>query len=403
MIRHLSFFDALGAMTERTPEWMSISAGLCIMRLIDRLAEDAGEPVPSEWSELHTTRMRVEAIGTGDPARAIHLRVLDSLAGSGELSAALGSDLMSYGQVLDLDGRWALAADVFGSVADIFSERDHPEIVIRSSISLGAAARNTGDWQTSERAYARAEHLANTFGSNPLALTAQIGIATSSMVQGNLPQAELELDAIIDEAARECIEPVLALALHARASVAHSRGDYQNAVHFAYRSLELTPAAAARDRILGDIAAAYAGLGMHATARDGYRIVAMTSPHQWVRWQATLNLMELAIDDGDHESFDNYRRELEGAALDPRLKAYFLMLEAVGSREFGADDFLTKFEIARDFAEANRFHQIAFQVDEAMTQPGNPAPALETGSVEPTEELRRIAEVLGHLRKSASV
>ena len=81
-------------------------------------------------------------------------------------------------------------------------------------------------------------------------------------------------------------------------------------------AVSLTIDKTARERILGEIAAAYHGLGMLDAARDGYSIVAVTSPHQWVRWQATINLMELAVADCDESQFDTYVEQLSTAALD---------------------------------------------------------------------------------------
>ena len=400
MIGHFAFFETLGGLDDKTPEWTSVFAGLSVMRLLD--VAIGSESAASDWSDLHTTRTVAENIGSGDPARAILLRILDRLSNWAGLSAELGSDLMSYGRALDLEARWTLAADVFRWIADKFPERDFSRPVIEASIALGSAARSAGDWETSARAYARAEHLAATVGDRGLALTAQIGMAGSHMSRGNLPAAESELEQVLGEAQRAGLENVQALALHARASVAHSRADYQQAAHFAYRSLELTTNRAARERILADIAAAYAGLGMRATAHDGYSIVAITSPHQWVRWQATLNLMELSIDEGDRPGFDGYMNQLESSALDVRLRAYFLLLAANGMRRFETGDALAAFTAAREFAEAHHLNQIAFQVDEAMNRrvPISRADEHAGQRTESSSELTRIAEVLGHLRNS---
>jgi tetratricopeptide (TPR) repeat protein len=306
---------------------------------------------------------------------------------------------------LDLEGRWPLAADVFQSVADIFPDRKYPRIVIEASTALGAAARNSGDWVTSSRAYARAEHLAHTIRDDELALVAQIGMAGSQMVQGNLPAADADLSVILGEADRLSLPVVRALALHSRASVAHLRGDYQQAIHLAYRSLELTTNATARERVLADIAAAYAGLGMKKTARDGYSIVAMTSPHQWVRWQATLNLIELCVEEGDEPAFNSYMQQLDLSALDPRLRAYALFFQAMGTRRFGTGDFTAQLECARDYAEQNRLHQIAFQIQDVMDEP-LPLSTIDAPISGPnvplSDELTRIAEELGHLRERAS-
>ena len=144
---------------------------------------------------------------------------------------------------------------------------------------------------------------------------------------------------------------------------------------------------------------------MRAAARDGYTIVSVTSPHQWVRWQATLNLMELAIDDEDARAFDDFLNQVEGARLDPRLRAYYLFFRAKGMRVFDRRGWESEFDNAQQFAEAHHLNQIAHDIETARIAP--PVVAAADGSSEPpvpapTEELRRIAEVLEHLRETAS-
>lgn len=405
MIRHFPFFEAIGTLDEKSPERMSAFAGLGVLRVVDRVIEEGDEATPGEWTELHSTRKTVEAMAVGDPARAILLRILEGVATEETLSHDIGLNLLTYGRALDLEARWPLAVDVFQSVADSFSERQHFRIVIEASTALGAAARNAGDWEASTAGYTRAEHLAVASGEKELELIARIGMATSHMVRGNLPAAETEIDEILREAQTRGIERATAVALHARASVAHSRGDYGQAVHFGYRSLELTTNPAARDRIVADLAAAYAGLGMTEVARDAYSIVAMTSPHQSVRWQAALNLMELSIDEGDENAFNGYATGLESEALDPRLRAYFLLLEARASRRFGRADSPGRFETAREYAATHLLHQIAFESEAALEEKSE-APlgytTLFAVDSTPSPELARIAEALQHLRQVGS-
>jgi tetratricopeptide (TPR) repeat protein len=401
MIRHVAFFETIGMLDEKSYERASAFAGLGVLRIIDRVLEERDAARPLEWAELHSSRRNAESLRPGDAVRGILLRILDRLVTEPQLSRDLGSDMLSYGRALDLEARWTLAVDVFQSVADSFPEHDFPEIVIESSTALGAAARNAGDWETSAAGYARAEHLAAAYGNDELASIARIGIATSHMVRGNLPAAEAEIEEVLREAENRGNEKLMAIALHARASVAHSRGDYAQAVHFGYRSLELSTNPGSRDRIVADLAAAYAGLGMRDVARDAYSIVVMTSPYQSVRWQAELNLMELSIEDGDVTEFDRYVMELEPAPLDPRLRSYFLLLEAKGSRQFSRDDFAARFETAREYATAHGLHQLAFESETAL-EPGPEMPLSYTTlfAVEPDPEITRVAEALQHLRNS---
>jgi hypothetical protein len=391
MIKHHAFFEALGSLQEKTPAWNSVFAGLSVLRLVDRLADVRESNRPLDLHELDASQRAVETIIEGDPSRAILLRVLENVR-KGTSDFDLGSNLLSYGRALDLDARWTMACDVFQTIADEFSARTHPQLVIEALAALGAAARNVGDWVASERAYARAEHLADSIGDRAASLTVQIGLASSDMFRGNLQTADAALEKIWAEASTLKLQNIEAIALHARASVSHLKGDYQRTIHLAYRSLELTTNATARDRLVSDIAVAYGELGMKEAARNGYLIVAITSPHQWVRWQATVNLMELAVKEGDKKSFDDYVGRLQDAPLDPRLKTYFLFYRAIGSRRFGRSDAQDLFEQARQHAEENKLHQVAFEIEAAVTR----EPAKQP--FEATLELTRIAEVLEHLR-----
>lgn len=407
MIRHQVFFEALGALDESDSNWSSLLAGLSVLRIVDALADDSGTrlDIPRagiDAAGIDAARATANSIREGDTSRAILLRIVDLLEKPHALTGKLARDLLAYGRSLDLEARWPLAADVFRTISENFRSRQNAAVVIESLTSLGAAARNIGEWETSDRSYAEAQHMADSIGARALSLTAQVGIANSHVAHGNLPAAEAELKEVLQEAGAFALQQIEAIALHTHAYLAITSGDYQRAVHYGYRSLELTTNETARDRILGDIAAAYAGLGLRETARDGYSIVAVTSPHQWVRWQATLNLMELAIEDGAEKLFDNYSAQVQNEPLGPRLGAYLLLLKARGFRRFGRSGSEELFAEAHDEATRHRLHQIAFEVDAEREREPLPLPVgrATTGlsEVHPGE-LERIAEMLMQLRE----
>jgi hypothetical protein len=331
--------------------------------------------------------------------RGILGRIIDALESDDKITDGLGLELIAYGRALDVDARWKLAADVFATVASLLPERAYPRVVIEASTAMGAAARNAGDWAASDKAYARAEHLAERNAEYALSLTAQVGIATNELVRGNLPAAEHQLIGVVSEAHERGLQDVEAIALHASATVAHYKGDFERAINLAYHSLELTTRGGARDRLLSDIAAAYGSLGMRKAAIDGHTIVLLTAAHQWVRWQAELNLMELAIEEGDEEMYANHLRHLSSAELDVKLRSYFLYFKALGAQRFDPGSAARLFAEAQAYAEANRLNQLAFEIESARNKPQPQAGP----SAEPSGELLRIAEALGHLRHEASV
>jgi tetratricopeptide (TPR) repeat protein len=407
MLRHHIFFDTLSRLQDSDASRGSTLAGLLVLRQVDLALDPSNATVGRARTGTKGARDSIAKVSERDPIREILTRILDLVEHGAGSSEPVGRELMSFGQALDLDAKWPLAVDVFQTVARDFSGPANTSLVIDACIALGSAARNAGQWETSAHAYAEAQYLADTIGDRASSLTVEVGIAGTHMARGNLPAAEAALDEVLRESETEELQGVQALALHARASVAHSRGNYQEAIQYAYRSLELTTNGSARDRILADIAAAYAGLGMRETARDAYSIVAVTSPHQWVRWQSTLNLMDLAIEEGDETRFDHYLRQVESAALDPRLHGYFLFFRGLGMRRFGREGADDQLRAAQEFAATHQLHQIEFEIDQALVQTETaPLPPLPT-AVKPSigadsVALTRIAEALSHLREQAT-
>jgi tetratricopeptide (TPR) repeat protein len=407
MLRHHVFFDTLGRLEDSDASRGSTLAGLLVLRQLDLALDGSTPTVGSESIGIKRARDAIAKLSEGDPSRAILGKILDLVEQRAGPSESVGRELMLFGRALDLEAKWPLAVDVFQMVARDIGGPESTPLVIDACIALGSAARNTGQWEMSAHAYAEAQYLADTIGDRASSLTVEVGIAGTHMARGNLPAAEAALDEVLRESETEELRGVQALALHDRASVAHSRGNYQEAIQYAYRSLELTTNGSARDRILADIAAAYAGLGMRETARDAYSIVAVTSPHQWVRWQSTLNLMELAIEEGDATRFDHYLRQVESAALDPRLHGYFLFFRGLGMRRFGREGADDQLRAAQEFAATHQLHQIEFEIDQALVQtetaPVPPLPPAVKPSVgADSDALRRIAEALSHLREQAT-
>lgn len=405
MVSHIPFFRTLSELQTGDNRWLSVLAGLSVLRLIDSYSSESKWAVETDQMMIASAKRLVAAIPQIDPARAILIRAVESLERSKYLSVELGRELQRYGRSLDLEGRWSLASDVFQTISELFANPPFTELSIEASIALGATARTNGDWTTSDRAYAKAQHLADAIGNHQLSLTVRVGMAASYRLRGNLPAAEAELEEVLAGARAADLHEVEALALHDMASVAHARGDYLRAVHNGYASLELTTDRTARERILGNIAAAYAGLGMMGAARDGYSIVALTSPHQLVRWQATLNLVELAVEDGDERLFDELLGQIENAALDPQLAAYRLYYTGLGLRRFGRNNSDQLLADAMAFASQHQMHQLAHEIAQSIdvghvSAAGNVTPLVVEG--EESEELQHIAEALSRLRENAA-
>jgi tetratricopeptide (TPR) repeat protein len=312
-------------------------------------------------------RAAIDSVSEGYPVRGVLLHIVEEISTRSAIDDSVSLALLAYGRALDYEANWGLAMDVFATVAKAVKPEKNARLAVEANIAVGGAARRNGDWESSARAYSQAAFIADTLGDRPGVLTVQVGIANTYMAKGNLPQAQSILDDVLMQARDQELPEVESVALHSRATLAHRRGEYAEGVQLAYQALNLTTNSAVRDAVLGDVAAALSGLGMFPSARDAYLILEATSQVQWVRWQATVNLMELAGREGMEKAFDDYASDLSRSNLSPMHKAYFLLFRGEGLAAFGRQDGAEEtLRAASEFATANEFHQIAFDAEKAL-------------------------------------
>jgi tetratricopeptide (TPR) repeat protein len=367
MIRHQVYFDTLGSHKEDSASWRSVFAGLSVLRLVDSYVDAAPGAVAPSWAQLHTVRAAVDDVPEGDSVRGVLSCALDELTTRAVVDETVCTALMSYGRALDYEANWALAADVFATVARIARPERFPRLAVEAHTALGGAARRSGDWETSARGYSQAAYIADTVGDRTGVLTVQVGIANTYLAKGNLPQAQAILDDIVMQSRDQGLTGVEAFALHSRASLAQSLGDKTDAVRFCHEALTLTTAPGARDGVLEDLAVAFSELGMRDAARDAHLLLAMTAQAKWVRWQATINLMELASIEGMESAFDSYAEELRRAPMGPWLKSHYLLFLGEGFERFGrVDSARAALEQTIEFASANQIHAVTFKAESAL-------------------------------------
>src|SRR5438874_500126 len=292
MIRHQVYFDTLGSTREDSASWQSIFAGLSVLRLVEADTENGSSVDPANWAQLNSVRTAIQDVSDGDPVRGVLATVLDEATKRATIDEAVCASLLTYGRALTYEASWALATDLFSTVAKIARPEKNPRLAIEANVAVGGSARRNGEWETSARAYSQAAYIADTLGDRQGVLTVQVGIANTYLAKGNLPQAQIILDDVIVQARDQDMTQVLGAALHSRAGLAGHRGDYAEGLKLAYEALAHTKAPSERDQVLGDIGGMFALLGINTAARDAYLILAATAQSKLVRWSATLNLME---------------------------------------------------------------------------------------------------------------
>jgi tetratricopeptide (TPR) repeat protein len=405
MIRHQTYFDTLGSMREGSASWRSVFAGLSVLRLVDSYAGPGSPAGRAGWAQLHSVRAAIEEMSEGDVIRGVLTTVLEELNNRNAVDETVCLSLLAYGRALDYEASWGLATDVFSTVAKIAVPEKNPRFAVEANVLVGGAARRNGDWEVSARAYSQAAYIADTLGDRPGVLTVQVGIANTYLAKGNLPQAQSILDDVIVQARDQSLPEIQGMALHSRAVLTARRGEPAEALKLAYEALGLTSKPSEKDQVLVDIAGMFTELGLHESARDAHLILTATAQTKFVRWSATLNLMELASLEGNASAFDAYARELAGAPLGVWVRSHYLLFLGEGFQRFGRDESaIEALEEAVVFAEANQIHHIAFKAQATLAEVrSNPrtAPAFTPPPAWVPDDVGTVVRAISDLRKAA--
>lgn len=429
-LRHGPFFEALGEMEEGDFDWPATGAGLVVLRLVDAWLEDGPHVAAADSWGVRTVREAIAEVRTQPALRAILSSIVDAitersvtapagLAPSTDIPrqdiprrpgiALIAPRLMAYGRALDFEGKWRLAGDVYRTIVDCADPSEDPDVAIDANMRLGYCLRMLGDLDAAASAYSVAGRIATAAGDLVKVLRAQIADAKIALARGNLPRAEQILERTVARARESRLDEVQGFALLDRSAVAHTRGDYERAVGFAYQALNVLGSPIERDRALADLAASFIKLGVRSAARDALLILAATAQEQFSRWAAVINLLDLEVLEGSEPRFEQYRRELAGVPLPPGLQAEYFLHAGQGYVRFGHRELArSSFAHAIDVATAHSYHQVAFRAEQALrelndgSRPDEPsAPAAPEAA--PSADVRAIADAVSEMRQLAGV
>ncbi len=364
-VRHLPFFTELAAIEERDPSWRAVTAGLVLLRLVDAWIEEGAAAVAADGWGVRSVAACLEEMPAGLPARAILMSALDALTSApcGDMHAVTPR-LMAYARTLDADAKWSLAADVYETVIAHSDPSRDSDDAISAHVRLSYCRRQLGELDEAEAIALQAGRIAQAAGDFIGTLDARIAEAKVSIARGNYPRAETMLDETIRSAEGADLQQFRAKAIQERAAVAQLKGDYEYAIKLGYEALDNLADDRLRDRMLGDIAGAFYKLGVRSAARDAYTLLTVTAQEQYVRWTSTINLMEIAADDGSLPLFERQRRQLEAAALPPHLRAQFLVHAGEGLSRLGDPDGARRnLTEAVVFAAKYGYNRLVFQAE----------------------------------------
>jgi tetratricopeptide (TPR) repeat protein len=403
-LQHIPFFEALSRAKEGSPDWRLTSAGLVTLRLFDAWLVEGPSVVSTGAWGLRAVREAIDAIEAGSSSKAILASIVDAMESAGMVRVPLVAPrLLAFARALQFDGRWELAVDVHQTVIAHTHPVEEADIVIAANMQLGACLRTLAQWDEATAAFARAGYAAAMASDIVGVLRARIAEAKVAIQRGNLPYAQALLEDTAREADANRLREVRSMALHDRADIAVRRGEYDLAVTLGYEALEGYTDPVSRDRVLGDIAAAFFELGLRTAARDAYLILAATAQEQHTRWVATINLMECAAADGREPIFEQYRRELADASLPATLACHYQFYVGEGYRTFGnVPAARVALRRALELAERHGLSQMVFRAEQSLN-------SLDKGVViiaaapAPTPDVERVADAVRTMRELAGV
>ncbi len=368
-LSHLPYFERLAELEEGSPSFRAVSAGLVTLRLVDAWVMEGPDVAAADAWGMRAVREAVDAMEPGTTGRALLAKVLEAMDPDGAFASVriVTPRLMAYARALQLDGEWALAADVYRTVLAHAHPLNDADSVIHANLMIAACSRTLARWDDAWAAYGSAGEVAALTGDIMSMLKARMGEANVLTDRGNLPEAESILDQTILDAEQLGMMEIRAMALQDRAHTAHRRGDYDAAIAMQYMALQDVRSDASRDRVLADLAASFFEIGLRTAARDANLVLAATAQEQFTRWQATINLMELAAADRFEPVFEQYRRELSTAPMPPVLSAWYFFYAGQGCRMFDRpEQARVAFERALEIAQQHHLNQIVFHAEQAL-------------------------------------
>src|SRR5207237_1064598 len=149
---------------------------------------------------FRSVRSAIEDVDEGTPIRAILGRVVDALKERKPDIHVVVTPLMAYGQSLEYDANWTLAADVYQTVLAHLHPVEDGDASVAAHLRLGSCYRNLNLIDDAVSAFASASEIANVVGDIVGILRARIGEAKIASLRGNLPQAEEILEETIARA-----------------------------------------------------------------------------------------------------------------------------------------------------------------------------------------------------------
>jgi tetratricopeptide (TPR) repeat protein len=369
-MRHAAFFEALAEAREGDSAWELATVGYFIVRCLDDWHMLGGAQLAVD-GDVERVRKKIEALGMGEARYAHVFREALLVLGNSPVTnvATVVAPLLAYASLLETDSRWALAADVYDTIADVLSDSKLSDTT--NTVTQGFARRreafarrNIGEFDRAEVRYRQAIIISEQAEDFQNIHLCRIGLANLSRVRGNLPASLATLTELLGEwesGSYPQIENALADILQTRGTVLHEMGDYDGAIRDFFGAYRASRDQSARNFILNDMAACAIRTGYYGFAHDALELMLRRTDVQRLRQFAIINLIYLSIAQDDEIAFVKYRTQLKPDVHDVSMNATALLIMAQGVEQFGTKkEALLAYQEAEQFATENRISKVQF-------------------------------------------
>jgi tetratricopeptide (TPR) repeat protein len=334
---HLAFWQAASKAAEGSTDYEILTSGLLVLRILDRWRFRAKTSRDVTFQEFVHVKRKAESLPES-PIRQVLADLINTISdyayGTADSRVA---KLLDFARLLEESAYWEPAADVYATVIEIIASRPEdrdrlPRCYERQAYCL----RQVGEIEKAEELLLDGIEIANDLNDVYGSLYMRIASAVIELQKGDLPEAEFELDTIIDDAEKENEPHLLALAIHERGAVAYERNQYEKAVAFFHTAAQKHVQPHMVRRALTDLALALGELGHQKHALRVFRAVRRAPETEAEpRAIAGLNLMHAAIFANDQAGFDRLRGELDQEQMSGRLQAHYWLFVGEGFHHFG--------------------------------------------------------------------
>jgi tetratricopeptide (TPR) repeat protein len=336
-IRHSrcrGFIDALVRTEEGSRHWHRHIAGLNVLTLVDQAWHSRRRPA-SDTVRFIRVRRLVTAV---EPATTRQLLddILDVIVAGAAPDETVIEALTAYAIRLEREGWLDLARDVHQLIVDAARDSQLTSLLPQAYRRLGSCQRELGEWAAALRMYARATSAARRIGDIVAEQWVELARANLLRAQGRLDEARTTLDSVLARAKEWPDQSeLLAKASHDRGTVAHLQNDGASALRYFASALQTWDDPDHIIRVMNDVGRTATAAGLRSLGRAAHLAVYKFTRDRYMRWTAVINMMYLAVVEGNRELFEQYRLELLRAPIGTQLLIAYHFQVGDGYARFG--------------------------------------------------------------------